>query len=92
MKEKLHIELQLSIKNDELKLVRMVKSIPGNIWALENDKDINYVFVNTIDLSIPFDLLEIENNETLEFMFISANMGVKESCIPYEMLLTVPRL
>ena len=92
LKEKFHNELQLSINNDELKLVRMVKSIPGNIWALENDKDINYVFVNTIDLSIPFDLLEIENNETLEFMFISANMGVKESCIPYEMLLTVPRL
>ena len=92
LKEKFHNELQLSINNDELKLVRMIKSIPGNIWALENDKDINYVFANTIDISIPFDLLEIENNETLEFMFISANIGIKESCIPYEMLLTVPRL
>ena len=92
LKEKFHNELQLSINNDELKLVRMIKSIPGNIWALENDKDINYVFANTIDISIPFDLLEIENNETLEFMFISANLGIKESCIPYEMLLTVPRL
>ena len=92
LKEKFHNELQLSINNDELKLVRMIKSIPGNIWALENDKDINYVFANTIDISIPFDLLEIENNETLEFMFINANLGIKESCIPYEMLLTVPRL
>ena len=92
LKEKFHNELQLSINNDELKLVRMIKSIPGNIWALENDKDINYVFANTIDISIQFDLLEIENNETREFMFISANLGIKESCIPYEMLLTVPRL
>ena len=69
-----------------------MKSIPGNIWALQNDKDLQYAYANTIDLKIPFDLLEIEYNDTLEFMFISAHLGVKEYSIPYEMLLTVPRL
>ncbi len=92
LKEKFHNELQLSMNNDELKLVRLVKSIPGNIWALQNDKDLQYAYANTIDLKIPFDLLEIEYNDTLEFMFISAHLGVKEYSIPYEMLLTVPRL
>ena len=92
LKEKFHNELQLSINDDELKLVRIIKSIPGNIWTLQNDKEIQYVYGNTIDLSIPFDLLEINMGETLEFMFVSAYLGIKDYCIPYEMLLTVPRL
>ena len=91
-KEKFHNELQLSISDAELKLVRLAKSLPGNIWSLQNDKDMQYAFANTIDFRIPFDLLEVDYNDTLEFMFISARLGVKEYCIPYEMLLTVPRL
>ena len=87
-----HNEIQLSINNAELQLVRLAKSIPGNIWSLQNDKDLQYAYLNAIDLSIPFDLLEIDYNDTLEFMFISAHLGIKEYCIPYEMLLTVPRL
>ena len=92
LKEKFHNELQLSIIDGKLKLVRLIKSLSDNIWALEKDKDINCVFENTIDISIPFEIVGVESNETLEFMFISASMGVKEACIPYEMLLTVPRL
>ena len=92
LKEKFHNELQLSISDAELKLVRLAKSLPGNIWSLQNDKDMQYAFANTIDFRIPFDLLEVDYNDTLEFMFISARLGVKEYCIPYEMLLTVPRL
>ncbi len=92
LKEKFHNELLLSINNRELKFVRMTKAIPGNIWCLENEKDLKYTVADTIDLSIPFDLLAIENKDTMEFMFITANMDVKEYSIPYEMLLTVQRL
>ncbi len=92
LKEKFHNELQLSVKDDELKFIRIVKSIPPNIWALESDKTIEVFYGNTLDLAIPFDLIDIEPDEMLEFLFISANLGIKEYCIPYEMLLTVPRL
>lgn len=92
LKEKFHNELQLSIQNDKLKLVRMIKSLSGNIWALQSIKEVQYVYENVIDISIPFDLLDINHEETLEFMFVSANIGIKEYCIPYEMLLTVSRM
>ena len=92
LKEKFHNELQLSIQNDKLKLVRMIKSLSGNIWALQSIKEVQYVYENVIDISIPFDLLDINHKETLEFMFVSANIGIKEYCIPYEMLLTVSRM
>lgn len=92
LKEKFHNELQLSIQNDKLKLVRIIKSLPGNIWTLQPIKNVQSVYGKTVDLSIPFELLDISTDETLEFMFISANIGVKEYCIPYEMLLSVSRM
>lgn len=92
LREKFHNELQLSVVNNELKLLRLIKAVPGGIWALQSDKDLHYAHANTIDLCIPFEMLEVENNEILEFMFIMANLGVKEYCVPYEMLLSVPRL
>lgn len=91
-KEKFHNELQISINNNELKLVRITKAIPGNLWALHSGKEIQSVYGNVLDIKIPFDLLDIKNGEMLEFMFVIANMGVKEFSVPNEMLLTVPRL
>ena len=92
LKEKFHNEFEISIQNDELKTARLIKSLPGNIWILQPEKEIRIVYNNTVDISIPFDLLGTEHSEFLEFMFISANSGVKEYCIPYEMLITVPRM
>ena len=92
LKEKFHNELQISIQDDELKLIRLIKSIPDNIWALQSSKEIQSIYGKVVDISIPFDLLEISESDTLEFMFITANIGIKEFCIPYDMLLTVSRM
>ena len=91
-KEKFHNEIQLSIHNDELKLVRIVKAVQGNIWGLASSKNIKYTYDKILDLSIPFDKLGIGHNETLEFLFINANLGVQDLCIPNDMLLTVTRM
>ena len=92
-KEKFHNELQLSIQNNELKIARLIKSISGNIWALQpSEKEIEAVYSNVLDVKIPFDILDVARGETLEFMFIIAHLGVKEFGIPNEMLLTVQRM
>ena len=91
-KEKFHNEIQLSIQNNELKLIRIVNSISGNVWSLQSSKQIKTIFNKTIDISIPFDLLDVNMEENLEFLFIIARLGISEFIIPNEMLLTVPRL
>ena len=92
-KDKFHNELQLSIQNNELKLVRLIKAIPGNIWALQpTGREIQAVYDNVLDMSIPFDVLEIPHGQSLEFLFTIAHFGVKEYSIPNEMLLTVTRM
>lgn len=90
-KEKFHNELQIALRSKKVQLIRLIKSIPNNLWVLKNSKDIKAVYEDVIDLKIPFDVLDIENGETLEFCFVNANYGVKNFFIPNDMLLTIRR-
>ena len=91
-KEKFNHELQISIYNGEINLVRLVKAIPNNLWTIKSSKRIKAVYEKYVDISIPFDEVGIEKGETLEFMFVNANFGIKEYEIPNEMLLTIKRI
>ena len=91
-KEKFHNEMQLSIYNGEINILRLVRAIPNNLWAIANPKNIKAVYDKVVDISIPFDDIEIEKGDTLEFVFVNANFGVKDFYIPNEMLLTIKRL
>jgi len=89
--EKFHNEIQIAIRKDTLQFMRIIKAIPGDLWILEDDKQIQTAYDEVLDLKIPFELLDIKNGETLEFIFINANYGVKDFYIPNEMVLSVTR-
>lgn len=89
--EKFHNEIQVAIRDDELRFMRIVKAIPGDMWVLESPKTIQTAYKDVLDLKIPFDILEIESGETLEFLFINANFGMTDFYIPNEMLLSITR-
>ncbi len=89
--EKFHNEIQISIRDNELRFLRLVKAIPGDMWVLENYKSMEVVYDEVLDLKIPFETLEIENGENLEFLFINANYGMTDFYIPNEMVLSVLR-
>jgi len=89
--EKFHNEIQISIRENELRFMRIIKAIPGDMWALENSKFIEYAYDEVLDLKIPFEVLNVEQGETLEFIFINANYGMIDFYIPNEMILSVTR-
>lgn len=91
-KEKFHHEMQLSIYDGQINLVRLVKAVPNNLWVITSPKNIKTVYDKVVDLSIPFDDIGIEHGETLEFLFINANFGIKDFYIPNDMLLTITRM
>jgi len=91
-KEKFHNELQISIYNGEINLIRLVKAINNNLWTVSSSKNIKVVYEKYVDVSIPFDDISIQQGETLEFMFVNANYGIKDFEIPNEMLLTIRRM
>lgn len=89
--EKFHNEIQISIKDDALRFLRLAKAIPGDMWVLENYKFMEVAYDEVLDLKVPFKILEIDEGETLEFLFINANYGMSDFYIPNEMVLTVTR-
>ena len=89
--EKFHNEIQIAIRNNKLQLLRIIKAIPGDMWVLEMSKSIEAVYDEVLDLKIPFDILGIKSGETLEFLLINANYGVKDFYIPNETVLSVTR-
>ena len=91
-KEKFHNELQISIFEGEINLVRLVKALPNNLWAITSAKNIKTVYDKFVDISIPFDDIDIAKDDTLEFLFVNANYGVKDFFVPNDMLLTIKRL
>ena len=89
--EKFHNEIQIAIRKDSLQFLRLIKAIPGDMWILANTKSMETAYDEVLDLKIPFDSLDIKNGETLEFIFINANFGIKDFYIPNEMVLSVTR-
>ena len=89
--EKFHYELQIAIRKNKLQLIRLIKAIPGEMWVLEESRTIETAYDETLDLKIPFNTLGINNGETLEFLFVNANYGIKDFYIPNEMVLSVNR-
>lgn len=91
-KEKFHNEMQISVYDGEINLIRLVRAIPNNLWAITTSKNITAIYDKVIDVSIPFDNLGVGHGETLEFLFVNANYGVKDYFVPNDMLLTIKRM
>lgn len=91
MREKFHHELRLSMIDDKLYPVQLIKAIQGGLWVIQAEKGIKTAFEKVIDISIPFDCLEVSRGDKLEFFFANANFGIKESFIPQDGLLNIQR-
>lgn len=91
MREKFHNELRISMMDNKLYPMRLTKAMQGGLWTIQDTKDIKMVYQNVIDVSIPFDSLDISSGEKLEFFFANANFGIKDSFSPQDILLSVKR-
>lgn len=91
MREKFHNELRVSMIENKLYPMRLTKAIQGDLWVMQDAADIKIAYQNVVDLSIPFDSLDIASGEKLEFFFANANFGIKDSFSPQDILLSVKR-
>lgn len=91
MKEKFHNELRISMMDDKLYPMRLTRAMQGDLWTMQDTKDIKIAYQKVIDISIPFDSMEIDQGDTLEFFFANANFGIKDSFSPQDIMLSVHR-
>ncbi|MCM1009473.1 MAG: glycoside hydrolase family 57 protein [Fusobacterium sp.] len=90
-KEKFHNEFQLTVDEGILKFSRLTSAIQNGLWVLQSKKDFAISHEKTIDVTIPFDNLEIGVGEELEFIIAQSKLGVLDSVTPNEVLLKVKR-
>ena len=91
MRETFHNELRISMIGDKLFPIQLIKAIQGGLWAIQHEGGIKTAYEKLIDISIPFDCLEISPGDKLEFFFANASFGIKESFIPQDGLLNIER-
>lgn len=91
MREKFHNELRISMMDNKLYPMRLTKAMAGGLWAMQDTQNVKMVYQKVVDVSIPFDSLDIRPGEKLEFFFANANFGIKDSFSPQDILLTVQR-
>ena len=91
LKNKYHNELVITILNNKLYPSYMSKSMSDNLWTLVDSPGLNIVQNEKIDICIPFDDLDIQRGEELEFFFVIANMGLRYTFMPKDTPLSVQR-
>lgn len=91
MREKFHNELRISMMDNKLYPMRLTKAIQGGLWAMQDTKDVKMAYLKVVDVSIPFENLDIASGEKLEFFFANANFGIKDSFSPQDILLNIQR-
>jgi len=91
MMEKFHNELRISMMDNKLYPMRFTKSIQSGLWAMQDTKDVEMAYEKVIEISIPFESLEIHTGEKLEFFFANANFGIKDAFSPQDIMLNILR-
>ena len=91
MKEKFSNEIKLSFVGGMLRPLQFSKSMSNGLWCVQNSENIRVAYDNVIDISIPFDEIDVAAGEMVEFFFAPADSEIMESAIPQELLLTMQR-
>lgn len=91
LREKFEDELTLTLVKETLYPPRLTKVLHPNMWTLVNPEKIKIEYQEVIDITIPFDTIGVEKGETIEFFMANTDMGVKNTYIPQEILLSMTR-
>ncbi len=91
LREKFEDELTLTLIKETLYPVRFTRVLHPNMWTLANPEGIKVEYKEVIDLTIPFETIGVERGETVEFFMANTDLGVKNTYIPQEILLSLTR-
>ena len=91
LREKFEHELALTLVKDTLYPHRLASCLHPNMWTLADPEEIQVVYKDVIDITIPFDSLGVKRGETVEFFIANTDSGVKNTYVPQEILLTLTR-
>ncbi len=91
IKDYYNSEIKLTLFKDYHFDAQLVQAARDNIWVLQIQNGIDYVFEDFLEVKIPFDDLKIKEGETVEFFIIQGPFGVIDDFYPQNALLPITR-
>ena len=91
LKTKYHNEVAITLVNNQIYPSYLSKSLPDNLWALVDTQGFNINQGDKIDICVPFDDLDIAPGEEMEFFFLIANIGLRNTFMPKDTPLVIKR-
>ena len=71
--------------------IMVSKANSDGVWTIKMSHNVKYAFVNILELAIPFDDIDVEPGDRIDFCIVSGALGVANDFYPKDNLLTVVR-
>ena len=91
LKTKYHNELVITLFDNKVYPSYLSKAMSDNLWTLVDAPGLNILHKDTIDICIPFDEIDIEHGEEMEFFFLIADSGLRNTFMPKDTPLVIKR-
>ena len=84
-------EIKLALADIKKSSVLYSKSIKNSLWELVWEHNIKYIHKEIFEISVPFDDLGLNSNDSVDFFFLTGFNGVTEEIYPKDIPLTITR-
>lgn len=84
-------EIKLTFMKDKTFPLFFAKAIKNNLWVMDKNNSIEYIYDEIIEMKIPFDDLGVNPDEKIDFFIINGTFGRVEDVYPQDLWLTVKR-
>lgn len=91
IKEMYNSEVKITLYKNLHFNAQLSHAMRDNLWVLQMKHDIQHIFVDFLEVKIPFEDLRIEKGDMVEFFVIQGPMGLIDDFYPQNSLLPVVR-
>ncbi|MBQ2644370.1 hypothetical protein IJG14_02195 [bacterium] len=84
-------EIKLTFMKDKNFPLFFSNAIKNNLWSIIKNHSVEYVHEDVIEMKIPFDDLQIQAGEKIDFFIINGTFGKIENIYPQDLWLTIKR-
>lgn len=84
-------EIKLTFIQDKIFPLFLSKAVKNNLWVIQKNNNVEYVYDEVIEIKIPFDDLNTEVGEKIDFFLINGTFGRTEEIYPQDLWLTIKR-
>ena len=84
-------EIKITFMKNKLFPLFFSKAMKNNLWVMDKNNTIQCVYDEVVELKIPFDDLNVQRGEKIDFFIINGTFGRIEDVYPQDLWLTIKR-